>query len=113
MSIKALDAAAAYGASLTRGVGTAGLANGDSIGATNSASPVAGASFADLLGQSFTGAVDATKSAEQASFGAVNKTSDLVDVVSAVNNAELALETVVAVRDKMISAYQDIMRMPI
>jgi flagellar hook-basal body complex protein FliE len=112
MSIKALDAAAAYGASLTRGVG-GGLANGDVIGGAAPAGAAAGSSFADLLGRSFTGAVDATKSAETASFGAVSKTADLVDVVSAVNNAELALETVVAVRDKMISAYQDIMRMPI
>jgi flagellar hook-basal body complex protein FliE len=111
MSIKALDAAAAYGASLTRGAG--GIANGDVLGGATQTGAVAGSSFADLLGQSFGGAVDATKSAEQASFGAVNKTADLVDVVSAVNNAELALETVVAVRDKMISAYQDIMRMPI
>ncbi len=112
MSIKALDAAAAYGASLTRGVGK-GLENGDSIGGAASAGKAAGTSFADMLGDNFSSAVSATKSAEQASFGAVSKTSDLVDVVSAVNNAELALETVVAVRDRMISAYQDIMRMPI
>ena len=34
-------------------------------------------------------------------------------VVNAVNAAELTLETVVAVRDKVIAAYQDIMKMPI
>ena len=38
---------------------------------------------------------------------------DLVDVVSAVNAAEMSLETVVAIRDKVIAAYQDILRMPI
>jgi len=38
---------------------------------------------------------------------------DIVQVVNAVNAAELTLETVVAIRDKVISAYQDIMRMPI
>jgi flagellar hook-basal body complex protein FliE len=38
---------------------------------------------------------------------------DIRDVVMAVNNAEVTLQTVVAVRDKVIAAYQDIMRMPI
>ena len=39
--------------------------------------------------------------------------ADIVDVVSAVNSAELTLDTVVAVRDKVIAAYQSIMQMPI
>jgi flagellar biosynthetic protein FliQ len=34
-------------------------------------------------------------------------------VVEAVNAAELTLQTVVAVRDRMIAAYQEILRMPI
>ena len=32
--------------------------------------------------------------------------ADIVDVVNAVNTAEITLDTVVAVRDKVISAYQ-------
>jgi len=39
--------------------------------------------------------------------------ADLVDVVTAVSESEVALQTVVAVRDKVISAYEEIMRMPI
>src|SRR6185437_9568385 len=39
--------------------------------------------------------------------------ADIVDVVNAVNQAELTLNTVVAVRDKVIQAYQSIMQMPI
>jgi flagellar hook-basal body complex protein FliE len=37
----------------------------------------------------------------------------LIDVVTAVSSAEASLETVMAVRDQVISAYQEIMRMPI
>jgi flagellar hook-basal body complex protein FliE len=37
---------------------------------------------------------------------------DLADLVTAVTNAELSLNTVIAVRDKVIGAYQDIIRMP-
>ena len=39
--------------------------------------------------------------------------ANLQDVVEAVNAAEVTLQTVVAVRDRMIAAYQDIIRMPI
>jgi len=39
--------------------------------------------------------------------------ADLVDVVTAVAESEVAVETLVSVRDKVISAYEEIMRMPI
>jgi len=39
--------------------------------------------------------------------------TDLSSVIAAVANAELTLQTVVAVRDRMVQAYQEVMRMPI
>ena len=39
--------------------------------------------------------------------------ANLVDVVTAVSAAEVTLETAVAVRNRMIEAYQEILRMPI
>jgi flagellar hook-basal body complex protein FliE len=39
--------------------------------------------------------------------------TELIDVVTAISSAEASLETVMAVRDQVISAYQEIMRMPI
>ena len=39
--------------------------------------------------------------------------ANLVDVVQSVNAAEITLDTVVAVRDKVVAAYQSIMNMPI
>jgi flagellar hook-basal body complex protein FliE len=108
MSIQSLDAMAAYGASQARSKPNV---SGDIATTLGGISPAQG--FGDVLAQSIGSAVSATKNAETASFGAVTKTTDLVDVVSAVNSAELALETVVAVRDRMISAYQEVMRMPI
>ena len=39
--------------------------------------------------------------------------TDVSQVVMAVTNAEVTLETVVAVRDRVIQAYQDILKMPI
>ena len=39
--------------------------------------------------------------------------ADVVDVVTAVAETEVLLETVVTVRDRVIQAYQEILRMPI
>ena len=60
------------------------------------------------------GSAEATlQSAEALSAQAVTGRADMVDVVTAVAAAEVQLETVVAVRDQVIRAYQEIMRMPI
>ena len=39
--------------------------------------------------------------------------ANIVDVVTAVAETEVAIETLVAVRDQVIQAYEEIMRMPI
>ena len=44
---------------------------------------------------------------------AISGKGDVVDVVTAVAESELALSTLVSVRDKVIAAYEEIMRMPI
>jgi flagellar hook-basal body complex protein FliE len=75
--------------------------------------PAEGPSFADFLKQTGADAVDAMKASEQASLNALAGKADLSDIVSAVSQAEATLQTVVAIRDRVIQAYQDIMRMPI
>jgi len=55
----------------------------------------------------------ATRAAETASLKAVAGKASLVDVVTSVQAAETQLESLVAVRDKVVAAYQDIMRMTI
>lgn len=72
-----------------------------------------GGGFADLLKQAANGAVGAMKQGETASLKAVTGKADISEVVTAVTNAEVALQTVTAVRDRVIQAYQDILRMPI
>ena len=73
-----------------------------------------GGGFADMLKQAAGDAVDALKQGEAQSLKAVTTgKADLTAVTEAVNNAEIALQAVTAVRDKVISAYQDISKMPI
>ena len=47
------------------------------------------------------------------SMQAVAGEAGLVDVVTAMSNAEMVVQTVVSVRDRMVQAYNDIIRMPI
>jgi flagellar hook-basal body complex protein FliE len=44
---------------------------------------------------------------------AANGKANMVDVVTAVAESEVAIDTLVSVRDKVISAYEEIMKMPI
>ena len=71
-------------------------------------SPAGGESFADAL-KSFAGdAVDAIKQGEQAAAAGAAGKADIASVVTAVSNAEMMLQTVVTIHDKVISAYQSI-----
>ncbi len=72
-----------------------------------------GGGFGDLLAKTLEDTVKSTKAGETAMTDSAAGKADLVDVVTAVANAETTLETVVALRDRVISAYQEIMRMPI
>jgi len=70
-------------------------------------------SFGDLLANSIDNAIDANRKSENTAIQAAAGQSDLQDVVEAVNAAEISLQTVVSIRDRVISAYQEILRMPI
>jgi flagellar hook-basal body complex protein FliE len=70
-------------------------------------------SFETALGDVLHNAVGTMRAGETASAQGASGQGDLVAVVNAVTAAELTLETVVAIRDRVISAYQDIMKMPI
>lgn len=69
-------------------------------------------SFSQLVRESVSSFEQTTKQSEELSMKAMIGQADIQDVVTAVSNAEIALETVVSVRDKMISAYKEIMQMP-
>jgi flagellar hook-basal body complex protein FliE len=75
--------------------------------------PAGGGDFAAMV-QQFVGQTAGTaRAAEQKMMQAAAGKADLIDVVTAVNESEVALESLVAVRDKVIAAYEEIMRMPI
>jgi len=72
-----------------------------------------GASFGGVLQRAIQGAVDANQTAETLSTQAIAGGGNLTEVVAAVSKAELALQTTATIRDRVVQAYQDIMKMPI
>lgn len=69
--------------------------------------------FGDLLRKAAENAVDTLKQGEQASLQGVVGKADIAQVAAAVANADATLQTIVAVRDRVIAAYQDIIKMTI
>jgi flagellar hook-basal body complex protein FliE len=72
-----------------------------------------GSDFGGVLSRAVEGAVNAGHAAENQAMTAISGGGNLTEVVQAVSRAELALQTTTAIRDRVVSAYQDIMRMPI
>lgn len=107
MAITPAGAAAAYASAAKMSAGP----GAESEAATSGGA--VGGKFAELLKDvvdtmSKTGGV-----AEIQAVAGATQDAELVDVVTSIAAAELTLETVIAVRDKVIAAYQDIMKMPI
>ena len=96
---------------LTIGSRIAGLAPSLGVADAGQAKPAGG--FGQMLSEALQNTVDAARTSEAVSAKAVAGKADVTEVVTAVANAEMALDTVVAVRDRVISAYQEILRMPI
>jgi len=87
-------------------------------GAPSAAAPSAigaegSGSFGAMLERAVGNVVDTTRAADTASTGAINGSVGVTDVVLAVSRAELALQTTVALRDRVVAAYQEVMRMPL
>ncbi|MCE7999817.1 MAG: flagellar hook-basal body complex protein FliE [Rhodobiaceae bacterium] len=86
------------------------------LGGANDVSATAGAGqggFGDMLKGVVENMAATGINAEQQTAASVAGTADVVDVVTAVSEAEATLQTVVAIRDNVITAYQEIMKMPI
>ncbi|UXT21353.1 flagellar hook-basal body complex protein FliE [Agrobacterium tumefaciens] len=72
-----------------------------------------GASFASVLGNVSVDAMNNLKKAEVASFEVIQGKANTREVVDAMLSAEQSLQTAIALRDKIVSAYLDITKMQI
>lgn len=79
------------------------------IGTGGSSNP----NFMNMVEQAARESIDTMKIGEQETAKAITGDTTLPELVQAVSSAETTLQTTIAVRDKMLSAYQEILRMPI
>ncbi|NMA98018.1 MAG: flagellar hook-basal body complex protein FliE [Phyllobacteriaceae bacterium] len=77
------------------------------------ASAGTGGNFAELLAQNVQGVIDQGKVSDQMAMDMVSGKANVVDMVTALSETEMAIESMVTIRDRVISAYEEIMRMPI
>src|SRR5258707_1764704 len=88
---------------------SAGL--GKAAGATGEAA--GGSSFGAMLKDALNSVTEAGHKSDVQTRSMAAGKADMVDVVTAVSETEVSVETMVAVRTKVIEAYQSIMSMPI
>jgi flagellar hook-basal body complex protein FliE len=72
-----------------------------------------GQSFGDLLKTATGSVVDAGRKADAQTMAMASGKSNVMDVVTAVAETDVAVSTLVSVRDRVIQSYEEIMRMPI
>ncbi|MEK9677228.1 MAG: flagellar hook-basal body complex protein FliE [Rhodospirillaceae bacterium] len=104
MAINVTNAVSAYSNAIDRLQETKGNSARDQIGQSD---------FSQMVKNFAESAVEIGKTSEQQSARAAAGTADLNQAVMAVSEAELTLNTVIAVRDKVLEAYRQIIRMPI
>ena len=81
--------------------------------ATTAASAAQPLSFGQMLEQVATGAVDTLKKGEAMAISGIQGKASVQSVVEAVMNADQALQTAIAIRDKVVTAYLEVARMQI
>jgi flagellar hook-basal body complex protein FliE len=82
-------------------------------GAASAPSTTGGADFAQVLGNVANETMNNLKGGEAAAISGMRGQVPVQDVVEAVMSAERSLQTALALRDKTVSAYQEISRMQI
>jgi len=83
----------------------------EDIGGTGS--PVAGASFGDVLKGVMSDTIQTSKTAEAKVVQGMQGKADLLDVVSALSSAQASLQLALSVRDQVIAAYNQILALQI
>ena len=72
-----------------------------------------GPSFAALLKDSLGSVMESGRKSDAQTVAMASGKANVMDVVTAVAETDVAVSTLVSVRDRVIAAYEDIMKMPI
>ncbi len=82
-------------------------------GGAAKAADTGGLSFGDVLKEAVGGVLDAGRKSDAQTVAMASGKANVMDVVTAVAETDVAVSTLVSVRDKVIAAYEDVMKMAI
>ncbi|MBU8537679.1 flagellar hook-basal body complex protein FliE [Falsiroseomonas tokyonensis] len=102
-AVSSVQAAAAYASAGAGAVGASGA----------SAAAAGGVDFGAALSRAMETGVQMGRTADASATQALMGQGSVSDAVLAISRAELALQTAVSLRDRVVAAYQEVMRMPI
>ena len=91
----------------------ANLARIVDVGSATKTSETGGQSFASMLKDSIGSVMEQGRKSDGQTLAMASGKANVIDVVTAVAETEVAVGTLVSVRDRVIQSYEDIMRMPI
>ncbi|MGR9461748.1 flagellar hook-basal body complex protein FliE [Rhizobium leguminosarum] len=100
--------------SMTRALGAVDTENSASSSAATmpgAAGVANGMSFASVMGNMASDAVSSLKGAESMSFAGIKGTATTREVVDSMLQAEQTLQTAIAIRDKVVSAFLEVTKM--
>jgi flagellar hook-basal body complex protein FliE len=103
MAIDGISAVGAIGKSL----------DASAIGATDAPSATEGTSFVDAVGKAFTDSLASVQAGEASAIQGLQGGMEPYKVVDSIMGAQRTLQSMLAIRDKAVSAYQEISRMAI
>jgi flagellar hook-basal body complex protein FliE len=103
-----VKAAEPSGASFNTNFGRILDAGGPAKGAESS-----GPSFSEVLKDAISGVMEVGRKSDAQTVAMARGKANVMDVVTAVAETDVAVSTLVSVRDRVIQAYEDIMKMPI
>jgi flagellar hook-basal body complex protein FliE len=92
-------------------IGAAASARSQAVGPSTPAST--GPSFTDMLGQIISGGINTLQAGESTAIQGMTGAAAPFKVVEAVMQAQQTLQEGLSIRDKVVSAYQEISRMAI
>jgi flagellar hook-basal body complex protein FliE len=85
----------------------------ESGGAEKGGQTSGGPSFSALLKDAVGSVMEAGKKSDAQTMSMASGKANVMDVVTAVAKTDVAVSTLVSVRDRVIQSYEDIMKMPI
>ena len=82
-------------------------------GGAGKGAQTSGPSFSSVLKDAIGGVMDVGRKSDQQTVAMAAGKANVMDVVTAVAETDVAVSTLVSVRDKVIQSYEDIMKMSI